>query len=778
MLVQLVIFKSQTFGLATSKINGFTITAQSLSRDIEKGLVQISGDVKIIYQNQYFEADEVEINLKKKHAFFRGSVKIQSLEYNIGGDEISLDYFSNQALILNGFVQSSNVRFQGSMIEQRGPKTFFVVNADYTTCTNCPSTWSFEGSQIKAELGGYAFLKNSFLKVSGIPIFWLPYLIVPLKNERQSGFLIPEFGFIRDRNLVLSESFFWAISRSQDATFTLKNYELGGQKYLGEYRLVNDTDSNLQINSAFMTDSVFYKSAQYNAFKDFQQKNDSFTRWSLQAKSQQRLSDNLKARLKINLISDLQYPKDFSDEHKEYADSGLENRANITHEQSSAISQFDLIYYKHLLEANPLASNEHAVAVTPRIKLNYLPQKLSNSSLFYTQITAQFDAFSREKKWDDLSTSVNQKYASNTTNDPTCEHELNPNCKYNPDNNYNETQDLLRTGKRLKFKGSLLSQSFQPTSWSNVNPEVSYEENHYFFEAGQKKYNVRKLVRLNINSRSRLYNIYEQPDQQTKYKHELIPELNYTFVPFVDQEAHPFFGNIANGEEAYSSKVNISDADLNSNSGLQFDYDDRVYDRHLLTFSLLNRVIKKQTVLKAYKNILDFRLSQSYDLYQFDQRNLDKKQPFSDLSGVLNLNIDEFTLTNQFNYYPYLSATNSTTSLSYLNDQQQYFKIGYISKRTEDPRTDDVLLALGFVTPYINVLSGFIIDTSENKSQDASRLKQFSLITQLKPPGECWAINFYRDQKVGLEAEWKVRFVFSFDGKPPKVIPPDELNIR
>ena len=49
---------------------------------------------------------------------------------------------------------------------------------------------------------------------------------------------------------------------------------------------------------------------------------------------------------------------------------------------------------------------------------------------------------------------------------------------------------------------------------------------------------------------------------------------------------------------------------------------------------------------------------------------------------------------------------------------------------------------------------------------------------QLKPPGECWAVDFYRDQKVGSEAEWKIKFDFSFDGKPTKGIPPAELGIN
>lgn len=759
--------------LITSKISGFTITAEDLYRDLEKDIVQISGNVQIIYQNQHFSADFVELNLKKKHAYFRGRVNIQTIEYNVGGDEISLDYYSNQALIKNGYVQSNNITFKGKLIEQRGPKTFYIADADFTTCTNCPATWSFQGSQIRAELGGYAFLKNTFLKVSDIPIFWLPYLVLPLKNERQSGFLSPEFGYIRNRGLFFSESFFWAISRSQDLTFTLKNYELGGLKELVEYRYALSDFSGGQFNLAHFNDTVF---SEEFARTGQITPGTTFRRWAIQGYSQQEINSFAQARIKINQISDLQYPKDFFEEFKTYAEGGLENRFNLSARSTHSLAQFDAIYYKHLLESDPLQANTSAVHTLPELKLDLTTTQIGSTPLFF-RFNAQYDAFSRKNKWDDISTSGQQKYVTNITNDPACAHESSTGCSPVYDGTYNEGTDLLRTGQRVFYKASLLTQTFTPADFVNVSPEVSFNEAHYLFPEGNNRYNVRRFAQLDVNSRSRLFRIYDSENPDRKFKHELIPELSYTYIPFVEQEAHPFFGNIANGEYAFSSRNNLSDTDLNTPYGLQYDYYDRIYDRHLVTLTFLNRVVRKRLSDRSYKNMFDFRLAQSYDLYQIQNKYSQSNQPLSDLSGTLNLYLEEFTLSNQFNYYPYLSATNSTTSLSYLNDQQQYFKIGYNSNRAEGPRVDDVILALGFVTNYINVLSGFIVDTSENRDSD-SRLKKFSLITQLKPPGECWGVNFYREQQVGLEAEWRVKFVFSFDGKPPKIIPPDELKIQ
>ena len=187
---------------ASAKIQGFTITANQLVRDTEAGKIYIDGQVKIIYLNQYFEADSVVIDLLQKKAILKGKVQVQTAQYQIGGHEVHLDYESGQGLIYYGYVQSNNIRFQGNLIEKISDTEFDVAQADYTTCSNCPATWSFQASKIKAELGGYAYLKNTFFKVGHIPIFWLPYLAVPLKSDRQTGLLPPTIGYIPGRGLV------------------------------------------------------------------------------------------------------------------------------------------------------------------------------------------------------------------------------------------------------------------------------------------------------------------------------------------------------------------------------------------------------------------------------------------------------------------------------------------------------------------------------------------------------------------------------------------------
>lgn len=768
--------------VATAKIGGFIITSDELERNNEKQIMDLKGNVKVIYKTQYFEADYIQINFKKKQAHLKGEVKIQTATHQIGGQEIVLDYESNQALIYYGYVQSNNVRFQGDLIEKQNDTEFYVDNADYTTCSNCPATWSFQGTKIKAELGGYAYIKNSILRVGGLPFFWLPYLVVPLKSVRQTGLLTPEIGYIRNRRLVLTQSLFVAISRNQDATFTFKNYELGGLKPLVEHRYVLSEASGGITRFAYFNDKVFSNETRYNSYRGVNEKETQFNRWALNSTHTYASSSTDKFRAQIMLVSDLQYPKDFYDEFANYSDSSLENKVSYSHLMPHSALTTEVAYYRNLLQADPLATNDYSVNRVPEIHFDSTMKKLGELPLFFT-FNSNFTRFARSKPYDDISTDpTGQKFVSNSTSNPACENAADPLCYPTNDQMYNEGTDIIRTGNRLIAKASLNSETFNVGNAINISPKISFNESSYFFPVGKIRSASRRYLQFEVSTRTKFHKIYETDYTATgvKFKNEIIPEIKYSNIPWIQHDESTFFGTTNVAEAPYSTRNIITDTDLNSSGGILYDYDDRVYDRHVLSFSLLDRLVRKRQKDNSYKTVLNFRLTQSYDLYRAKYgagSGTATEQPLSDLAGTLLLDLDHIQSYTQINYFPYLSATNTITTLSYLNEKQQYFKIGLASNRTQEPKQDDVSFAVGFVSNYVNVLTGVVYDASADRDS-SSRLKKYSLITQLKPPGECWAVNFYRDQKVGLEAEWKIKFDFSFDGKPTKVIPPAELNIN
>ena len=103
-------------------------------------------------------------------------------------------------------------------------------------CSRRPAGRSRRAS-VTLRLDHYAFLTNAVIKAKGVPVFYLPALYYPIqKDDRATGILMPTYGTSTYKGFTLSNAFFWAINRSQDATFMHDWFKKRGQGFGGEYR--------------------------------------------------------------------------------------------------------------------------------------------------------------------------------------------------------------------------------------------------------------------------------------------------------------------------------------------------------------------------------------------------------------------------------------------------------------------------------------------------------------------------------------------------------------
>ena len=93
-------------------------------------------------------------------------------------------------------------------------------------------------------LDEHALMRSVVLRVKDVPLFYLPAFYYPMeKDDRSTGFLLPTYGASNLRGSSLSNAFFWAISRSQDATFFHDWTSKFGQGFGSEYRYVKSLGS-------------------------------------------------------------------------------------------------------------------------------------------------------------------------------------------------------------------------------------------------------------------------------------------------------------------------------------------------------------------------------------------------------------------------------------------------------------------------------------------------------------------------------------------------------
>jgi LPS-assembly protein len=774
-----------------ARIQGLLLNADDFYRDNEADIVELSGHVQIVSQDRHIQADKARILLRTKQLELNGNVKLTMSSSTIGGERIVLDYESTTGIIYNGYVQSGPVIFEGSIIQKIGPDEYFVQNADYTTCTNCPGSWSFRGTSIRAELGGYAYIKNSVLKFGSLPVLWLPYLVVPLKSDRQSGLLTPEFEQSSAGGFTVAQPYFWAISHSTDTTLTLKNYELRGLKALVNYRYVLNPDSEGELDFATLDDRAFKNEDRLNDFRPLSQKGNGTDRWFLRYQHYQEHSDGWVQRAMINNASDLQYPRDFPGETKNHGDSAMESRMSMTKNTRDRHFSVDSSYYRNLLQANPLAGNEEAVHRMPELRYAQIPRPIGNSE-FYYGIDLNLVNFTRSGPgYDNMSYTTLDgtpvRYVSNDCNRPlwgsTTTNPDDANCANTDDGTFTSGTDLIRTGQRFDIQPSIF-RTFTIGNAVDLMPKVSYRETHYNFPVGQEKNNVRRYLRTELAGRMNFSRVYGDLNDRrsNRFRHEIRPEVTYTALPFVDHQNHPFFGFTPQTEAPTFENSAVTDADLAGNSGLQFDYRDRIFDRNLVTYSIVNTVTEKRWINETpvYRQLAFLKLSQSFDAWK-DGRPGKNQEPYSDISGVADLRFDHFQTYTLLNYYPYQKVTNSSARLRVNDDLGRFAQIGLVKQFTIVPgkdvdstaRVEDYTLGSGFVSRYVNLMGKFTYNAAEETTK---KIKSWAYIAQMKPPGDCWMITFIHDQVTGGETNFKLNFDFVFDGVPKPPLPPETLD--
>lgn len=796
------LFSAKAQAQASARVQGVVLNAASMFRDSENETMELEGNVQIVYQTQHIKCDKARVNFRTRQAELIGHVEIASQKATVVGASATIDYENNTGVIYDGYVQSGPVVFAGTMLQKVGEDEYYVSDAEYTSCTNCPPTWSFSGTNIRAELGGYAYIKNSFFKVYSVPIFWLPYLIVPLKSDRQSGLLTPSFESSPTGGLTVANSYFWAISRSSDATFIHKNYERRGAKAMAEYRYLLNETSGGTFTGAFLNDRAFRDDSRLNTFQNESQKGQPINRWFVKYDHYYEMPNDYIQRAQINLASDLQYPKDFDTETLNHGDSAMENRVSLTKNTFQQHFSIDTSYYINLLQSNPLAGNDNAVHRVPEIRFSQTREKIADSKFLYT-VDVDYTNFSRAgQSFDNLSIETDpvtgqqtKRFLTNVRSLPNYDQVADS--QLVQDGIYDPANDLLRTGQRLDLNTSV----FRPMNIGevfDVLPTLSYRETYYNFNAGEDRNNLRRYLRATVSTKTSFSRVFDTDDtgpRATKYKHEFQPEIIATAVPWIDHPKHPFFsyGNRDETEGSFYSTDRLTDSDLVSPYGVQFDYFDRIYDRGLVTFAFNNKLVQKSWSgdTAQYLQVANFRIAQSYDTYQANLSPKDRtRDPWSNITATLDVRLPHVQTYTTLDYFPPQKVTNVSSRVRVSNDQGQFAQVGLTKSYQVTPgvetvdldrtRLEDWAFSSGFVSKYINLMAKVVYDANyENATINPSnneKLKSWGYIAQFKPAGDCWIINFRQYKKTGGETISNFDFAFTFDGvtKPPP--PPENLD--
>ncbi len=190
------------------------------------------GDVHVLYQDIEIRCDELDYVRSTGDVVARGNVVVDRGPSRFTAEEMRFNLLTKTGVFLNATAYIDPMySFTGRVIEKFDETHYRIDNATFTSCsTDGRPPWSFSMSSAIIEEEGLGRFKSVAIRVQGVPVFYLPYMVWPVKQERALGLLMPRFGYSNRRGFNIGLPLYVPIGRSYDTMIFADYYS---NSYLG-----------------------------------------------------------------------------------------------------------------------------------------------------------------------------------------------------------------------------------------------------------------------------------------------------------------------------------------------------------------------------------------------------------------------------------------------------------------------------------------------------------------------------------------------------------------
>lgn len=462
---------------------GMLIRSDQMHHEANGDLLVATGKVEMTWQDMTMTADRATYNRETKVLHASGNVYLLKGGDVMWGDQLVLDTETGRAEMENGrlFMTEGNFYADGKQIARKSEEDYAFRQGSLTTCDASIPSWKFGASQLDVTVEDYATGKNVIFYVKDIPVFYFPYIVLPVKKERQSGFLFPKFGNSTKKGVSLDIPFYWAISPSQEATIDLDLQTKRGVGTGLDYRYLRKRGSDGSIGGYAIYDN-----------------NEKKFRGQLLQFHREVLPDNLTLITSINLVTDQTFLADYAEKSGEYNRQYYDSRFVLTKFWNTWFASAQAIYTQDFYTA----SNTTTLQRLPELSAYQVREQVFNLPLYLDSNSVATNYF-RQK-------------------------------------GMQGQREMLTPA--LTFNQSLWHDRIN--TWLQGGAEVRFYQAHKT-DPGVDANNIVAVPMFEAGASAPLVRIFEpNMDELKALRHELIPTLRYQYVAKVDQSKTPQFDQL------------------------------------------------------------------------------------------------------------------------------------------------------------------------------------------------------------------------------------------
>lgn len=397
--------------------------------------------------------------------------------------------------------------------------------------------WKLTGKTIdidtKEEM---AYIRDGFLEIKDVPVFYLPYFSHPINNKRKSGFLIPNVVNNTNSGYGISIPYYFNLA---------PNYDLMLETVLW-------SDRGLMENGTFRYMTDYFKGQFEGSIVPYDFKTKTM-RGALSLSNTGDFNNGITTNFRYDYVSDAEYYNDFSVGNINLVTKTLLDREfDVNYSNDNINSSLTVLDYGVLNPEMNLANRPYAKLPELRVDVTadgYTPDSLSLSA--QTLNTFFYKAPSI------VDTAATPQIEGTNVN-------------------------AFRGYESPKIKGNFSE------SWGFLNPSLEVPIRYY--QLNNKDTDTIKFAKDSVSSVLPIFNIdagaYFDRDYATKdgaFTQTLEPRLFYTYIPYQDQSDIPLFDTSLQNEQ-YMQMFQVN----------RFTGHDRINNANQVTYALESSTINQE----------------------------------------------------------------------------------------------------------------------------------------------------------------------------------------
>jgi Organic solvent tolerance protein OstA len=329
-----------------------------------------TGNVDINQGNSRLQADEVQLHQKQpegqpapvRTVDALGNVHYDDNQVILKGPKAWSNLNTKDTNVWDGDYQMVGRQGRGTadLMKQRGENRYTILeNGTFTSCLPGSNTWSVVGSEvIQDRQEEVAEIWNARFKIGPVPVFYSPYLQLPIGDKRRSGFLIPNAQYSTKNYFEFSLPYYWNIAPNMDATITPHYmHKRGGIMWENEFRYLTKAGAGLMELDYLPSDKVY---------SDEHEDDDNSRRWLFYWRHAGVLEQVWRFNVDYTKVSDPNYFNDFSSKYGSSTDGYATQKFSVGY----AVQNFDAtVSTKQFQVFDRERSNSYSAE--PQLDVNY-----------------------------------------------------------------------------------------------------------------------------------------------------------------------------------------------------------------------------------------------------------------------------------------------------------------------------------------------------------------------------------------------------------------------